>query len=1631
MRPNDILRYSFTALFLTVFFACGSSMAIDISNDPMETKVQSAPPNIMYILDDSGSMDWQFVVSGTSSSRFVKGGTDYGYLYDDAGHNYSSNSSNGRILSGATRGYWESQWHQHNLIYYNPAETYKAWPGKNNISLAGMKTVPTNPENATPTFDLTDHYLQIKPFAVVVDNSDAGFSVSEATDWQKGSSGDYYGENYLFSSASNGESDSYAEWKTRIPTTGKYTISAMWRAWDKRIKNVAYTIIKNGNTIETKGSFNQQKNGGQWNTIGDYSFEKGDTATVRMYTSDPGSTHYSADAMQFKRAGSAPVVISHIHYYVWDDTNSNDTVDDGEIYLVNFPWIDNNNNGKVEEGEIVRDYYQLRDANSNDRVDDGELFGPLTGSTIPETIQAKRTDEEGVTHILSAPEEALNFANWFTYYRKRSLTAKYAVAASLNEFMNVNVGLYTLNSDSNRLPVQPIHTEQNTLVVDNGDSGFSWSKEGWSESSHTVEYGNSSLATDKNEAWARWTPNIPTEGEFNVYVWWVDSYNNRDKNACYKVKHAGGKTDCIRKDQTQNQSTFNLIGTYTFNAGTSNYVEVIRTSPNGTYTSADAVMFEAVSGTVTMDSTEDVRNSLYSVGANGGTPLRQALNAVGNYYDTTTGGFAPSPYYSEADGGACQQAFSILMTDGNWNGGDVKTKADEGMPAPYGDTYPNTLADVAMKYYNTDLAPALPDQLPTNNYDKNIRQHMVTFSVGFGVQGNISRTDIDGDGVLDPEGACYADDPYFLNPNTPRPVWPEPVADQASTIDDLWHASVNGRGRFFSASSPEDLVDSLKAITKDINSRLASGSSVAVNGEELSAGTVLYQGTYNPGNWIGDVAAYPINKTTGEILRADGEELWKAAEQLQLKTWDDRLIFTSDGETTGINFTYDDLEEFQQAILGTADVVNFLRGEEISGMRARTQKLGDLIHSSPLLTGTITPAGNDNIDNDGDGTIDEDGENAGGTIFVGGNDGMLHAFNAQTGEERFAFIPSLVHGHLTDLTRNDYDHRFYVDATPTVKTLTFRVKASDPVQKTSQTMLVGGLARGGKGYYALDITNADDVTASSTIPTNMFKWEYPQRYFDGIDNNSNGAIDEPSEASELLEYMYRPAGSDGRDNNFDGQVDETDEMALYVRYDSNSNGKLDDDDTWNLAYIDDDLGYSYSEAVIVRSYRSMDLASKTDHPWIVVFGNGYSSANGHAVLYILDVLTGEVIRKLDTGLGGNNGLSSPVVVDVDDDDRADYVYAGDLKGNLWKFDLTSKDPDDWRIAHEDAFGLPQPMFSTPGQPITVQPDVMFHPTAHGYMVFFGTGQFLGETDRTDTGQQTIFGIWDFGDDADRREYPGVWNRSTNTVANTTGVKLQRQVIIDERYSTFNGSYLRTLSDHKPHWYLVDDDNTDQNPNPSSKPAFLTDTLDNDHDGPKDETSECDLWEKQDDESYICRGHEDIETNEGTGHVGWFFDLPGIGAMDGRDNDGDGTTDEVDERSSLASERVVKDLIIRDGKLIVLSFIPDASPCSGGGTSILHEFDAGSGSRINSPVFDISGDQAIDKNDLIDISDGSGEPILVSPTGIAIQGLVSPPAFVSDDKDRELKIFSTSAGTTEVIFELPEQLGLYYWRELKN
>ncbi|PID76651.1 MAG: hypothetical protein CSB24_05310, partial [Deltaproteobacteria bacterium] len=223
------------------------------------------------------------------------------------------------------------------------------------------------------------------------------------------------------------------------------------------------------------------------------------------------------------------------------------------------------------------------------------------------------------------------------------------------------------------------------------------------------------------------------------------------------------------------------------------------------------------------------------------------------------------------------------------------------------------------------------------------------------------------------------------------------------------------------------------------------------------------------------------------------------------------------------------------------------------------------------------------------------------------------------------------------------------------------------------------------------------------------------------------------------------------------------------------------------------------------------------------------------------------------------------------------------------------------------------------------------------------------------------------------------------------------------------THLRGISDHAANWYIECDE--DGKCTPFSDKTYLNDGIDNNGDGVT---------------------AVDGDTDENIGHVGWYFILPRMkdASSDGIDNDGDGATDEAGEEK-FAGERVVKDVIIRDGKLIGLSFTPNDSPCSGGGSSILHDICACSGARLDKEVFDIDGDGKIDENDNVVEVEVDGKKVLIPVSGIEYDGMGNKPAIVEDpdsDPKKEKKIISTSTGAIETIWEASGRAGLYYWIE---
>ncbi|MFB3078276.1 MAG: pilus assembly protein, partial [Lysobacterales bacterium] len=360
----------------------------------------------------------------------------------------------------------------------------------------------------------------------------------------------------------------------------------------------------------------------------------------------------------------------------------------------------------------------------------------------------------------------------------------------------------------------------------------------------------------------------------------------------------------------------------------------------------------------------------------------------------------------------------------------------------------------------------------------------------------------------------------------------------------------------------------------------------ALSGGNFKHGDVVaYSPWFENGSFRGDLLALPVT-ASGKVNYL--APLWRAASNLDGQHYmTGRRIVTTDGLGGGIPFQFAELTPAQQLQVGSDIVLNYVRGDRSNegpaGLRVRSSVLGDIIHSGPTYVGK--PAAGYNFG----GYLGFANANAdrAARVYVGANDGMLHAFDALNGSEVYAYVPSMVMGNLPKLAAQPYKHQYFVDGFLTVEDAQFG--------GSWHSVLVGGLGAGDKGYYALDVT-------------------------------SPGAATEAEAAGKILWEFH--SSSSGAGN----------------------------------------LGYGYSRPSIVRLNNGQ---------WAAVVANGYMSASGAASLYLLDVQTGAVIREITVPDLDGNGLSSPTVIDANADGFVDTAYAGDLNGNLWKFDLKSSNPAAW------------------------------------------------------------------------------------------------------------------------------------------------------------------------------------------------------------------------------------------------------------------------------------------------------------------------------------------------------------------
>ncbi|KQW75259.1 pilus assembly protein [Methylibium sp. Root1272] len=514
----------------------------------------------------------------------------------------------------------------------------------------------------------------------------------------------------------------------------------------------------------------------------------------------------------------------------------------------------------------------------------------------------------------------------------------------------------------------------------------------------------------------------------------------------------------------------------------------------------------------------------------------------------------------------------------------------------------------------------------------------------------------------------------------------------------------NRPDNYFTAGRPDTMVVGLTTAFEKIAAALeAFTTSFSTSVPQVAvSGNGSYSAQYDPNNWTGQVQASELsfNAVGDPTLTAQWTATSKLAAQLAGTGWDtNRNVVTWDplaATPTGVAFRSTStgagrvnatqlglLDTTYRADNDSADYLNYLRGDRtheqastVTGStrayRTRTQLLGDIVGSRARPVGPPSLPLSD-ATNPGYSTFRTTWRTRPTVVYVGANDGMLHAFNgaltgADAGREVFAYVPNAVFNGpdgtpgvsgLASLGRSPLNHRYLVNATPTSYDVDMGKTWNGSGVGTStnwRSVLIGGLGKGGRAYYAIDVTNPAGITNEATAAANVL-WEFtaPQ------------------------------------------------------------------------------MGYTFGEPVVVKTRK---------YGWTVILPSGYNTPDGQGYLFFVNPSTGALLETVATGVGSvanDAGLAHANAYVVDfTDGYADAVYAGDLLGNLWRFDVTGASgtyPAPLRLAT-----LSHP--TDGAQPVTSRPIIELHPRTKQRVVMVGTGRLLADTDIASTQEQTFYAIAD-------------------------------------------------------------------------------------------------------------------------------------------------------------------------------------------------------------------------------------------------------------------------------------------------
>lgn len=677
----------------------------------------------------------------------------------------------------------------------------------------------------------------------------------------------------------------------------------------------------------------------------------------------------------------------------------------------------------------------------------------------------------------------------------------------------------------------------------------------------------------------------------------------------------------------------------------------------------------------------DIKSSLAGYTASTNTPLSEALYEITRYFRGLSSYYHSSTTYTSPIQYRCQKNFTLAITDGFPTQDNNFPNNDPDVPSG------KTLSDWDEQHPVTNQSdyPNFPQY--SDGYNANQTGEGATLYLD-----DIAKfawdIDFKNSSALDQAGVSF-NDAGFQKQN--MYTYTVGFATQNQMLQD---AAEYGNGAYYTATNAAQLTTVLRSALAEISRKSGSSSSAAANTGRIQSGTRVYQARFNSANWSGQLLAFNIDtdktsSTYGDVLLNPSTAFGEVFDAATLiPAWNSRKIVTAlpdatTGNLVGKPFRWGQFTTAEKSsyLNSQQAMLQYLRGRndsdasiDVSAYRSRTINLGDIVHSTPYFVGKPDARYRDSFEAQPYSAFVSTHANRQQLLYVGANDGMLHAFDAQTGVEQLAFIPNKVLGKLKNLTDPNYNHEYFVDGSPVV------VDAFDASADAWKTVLVGGLNAGGQGVYALDIT--DPSIFSESNASRIFMWEF-----------------------------------------------------------------TDQNDT--------DMGYSYSQPRIVKL---------KDGKWYAVFGNGYNnteadgraSGTGNAVIYIVDLFTGALKKKISTNVGtaqdptgGSrpNGFATLTPVDLNGDFVAEYIYGGDLFGNVWKFDVDDSDHNNWALDYKLFTACSANTCSASNrQPITTAVTVGGTRSGRDLMVYFGTGKYLetGDNNGVNGGVQSIYGIIDSG-----------------------------------------------------------------------------------------------------------------------------------------------------------------------------------------------------------------------------------------------------------------------------------------------